>query len=140
MHSEYLFANTKLTNNKFNSNLTNNISNLHQFRISHPLIIIFGQINIILHIILHIINTETDACYEGFLKWLLSCSYNPHKNNIGTHLQAIGKTLDKLSTSYDNIIPLGDFNVEPEEAAMSEFLTFDNKKPLFLQNTSSGCF
>ena len=28
---------------------------------------------------------------------LLSCSYNSHKNNIGTHLQTIGKTLDKLS-------------------------------------------
>ena len=76
-----------------------------------------------MHIILHIINTETDAYYEGFLKWLLSCSYNPHKNNIGTHLKAIGKALDKLSTSYNNIILLGDFNVEPEEATMPEFLS-----------------
>ena len=47
-----------------------------------------------------IIKTETDAYYEGFIieinlrkkKWLLSCSYNSHKNNIDTHLQIIVKT------------------------------------------------
>ena len=45
-----------------------------------------------------IIKTEADAYYEGLFieinfrkKWLLSWSYNPHKNNIGTHhLQTIG--------------------------------------------------
>ena len=60
------------------------------------------------------IKTETDAYHEGFFietnlrrkRWLLSCSYNSHKNSIGTHFQIIGKTLDKLSTSYDNIILL----------------------------------
>ena len=57
----------------------------------------------------NIFKTETDAYYEGFFieinlrkkKSLLSCSYNSHKNNIGTHLQIIGKTLDKLIASYD---------------------------------------
>ena len=49
-------------------------------------------------------------------------SYNLRKNNIGIHLQTIGKTLDKLSTNYDNIILLGDSNVEPYEATMLEFL------------------
>ena len=52
----------------------------------------------------------------------LNCSYNSHKSNIDTLLQTIGKTLDKLSTSYDNITLLGEFNFEPEEAKMSEFL------------------
>ena len=92
-----------------------------------------------------IIKTETDAYHEGFFieinlrkkKWLLSCSYNSHKNNIGTHLQIIGKTLDKLSASYDNIILLGDFNVEPEEAKMSEFLNMYSLKNLVSQKT---CF
>ena len=61
-------------------------------------------------------------------------SHNLHKNNIGIHLQTIGKR-DKLSTSYDNIILLGDPNVDPEEATMSEFLdtyslkTLDSQKP-----------
>ena len=89
-----------------------------------------------------IIKTETDSYYEGFFieinlrkkRWLLSCSYNSHKRNIGTHLQTIGKTLDKLSTSYDNIILLGDFNVEPEEAKMSEFLNIYSLKNLVSQN------
>ena len=92
-----------------------------------------------------IIKTETDPYYEGFFieinlrrkKWLLSCSYNSHKNNIGTHRQIIGKTLDKLSTSYDNIILLDDFNVEPEEAKMSEFLNMSSLKNLVPQKS---CF
>ena len=75
------------------------------------------------NILCKIIKTETDASYEGFFietnlrkKWLLSCSYKPHKNNNGTHLQTISKTLDKLSTSYDDIILYGEFYVKPEEA------------------------
>ena len=90
-----------------------------------------------------IVKTEIDAYYEGFFieinlrkkKWLLSCSYNSHKNNIGTHLEIIGKTLDKLSASYDNIILLGDFNVEPEEAKMSKFLNMYSLKNLVSQKT-----
>ena len=66
-------------------------------------------------------------------KWLLSCSYNSLKNNIGTHLQIIGKTLDTLIASYDNIILLGDFNVEPEEAKISEFLKMYSLKNLVSQ-------
>ena len=46
-----------------------------------------------------IIKAETDAYCKGFIieinlrkkKWLLSCSYNSHKNNIDNHLQFIGK-------------------------------------------------
>ena len=82
-----------------------------------------------------IIKTETDVYHESFFieinlrkkRWLLSCSYNSHKNNIGTHLEIIGKTLDKLSASYDNIILLGDFNVESEEARMTEFLKLEKR-------------
>ena len=92
-----------------------------------------------------IIKNETDAYHESFIieinlrkkKWLLSCSYNSHKNNIGTHLEIIVKTLNKLSASYDNIILLGDFNVEPEEAKMTEFLNIYRLKNLVSQKT---CF
>ena len=65
---------------------------------------------------------------------LLSCSYNSHKNNTVTQLQIIGKTLDKLSTSCDNIIFLGEFNVEPVEAKMSEFLNIQSKKSCLSKN------
>ena len=48
-----------------------------------------------------------------------------------------GKALDKLITSYDNIILLGDFDIEPEEAKMSEFLNMYSLKNLVSKNT---CF
>ena len=31
------------------------------------------------------------------IKWLISCSYNPHKADIKTHLKALGKNLDLQS-------------------------------------------
>ena len=40
-------------------------------------------------------------------KWLLSCSYNPHKSEIMDHLNEIGKHLDSYSSKYDNYIYWG---------------------------------
>ena len=54
-------------------------------------------------------------------KWLLCCSYNPHRRFISNHLIDIGKKLDLLSTNYDNILLLGDFNVEVENNFLKEF-------------------
>ena len=76
-----------------------------------------------------IIKTDCDADFEGiFVKvnsrkknWSLCFSYNPHKSNIANHLESICKTLDKISATYDNLILLGDFNVEPEEESIAEF-------------------
>ena len=48
-------------------------------------------------------------------KWLLGCSYNPHKEKITFHLSKLNTALDKLCRDYENIILLGDFNVEVEE-------------------------
>ena len=48
-------------------------------------------------------------------KWLLCCSYNPKYSQISHHLKEIGKDLDVLTTKYDNIILIGDFNVEPTD-------------------------
>ena len=70
-------------------------------------------------------------------KWLLCCSYNPHKSNIANHLKSICKTLDKLNSTYDSLVLLGDFNAEPEEQSISEFLNHYNLKNLVEQNT---CF
>ena len=60
--------------------------------------------------------------FEGFFveinlrkkKWLLSCSYNPTRKNIVNHEKNIGTRLDQFSATYDNLILIGDFNVEPE--------------------------
>ena len=86
---------------------------------------------------------ENEA-FEGFFveinlrrkKWLRCCSYNPDKNKILSHLHVISKALDDLSKKYDNFILLRDFNKEPEEKNMSNFLNtyhlkiLSNKRPV----------
>ena len=59
-------------------------------------------------------------------KWLLSNpSYlevliTPTNIIFLIHLTVIGKVADDLLASYDNIILLGDFNVEPDETNMQK--------------------
>ena len=97
------------------------------------------------HISSKIIKTDCDAGLEGIFveinlrktKWLLCCSYNPHQVNIVDHLKNICKTLDKLSTTYDSLVLLGNFNAEHEEESIAEFLNLYNLKNLVKQNT---CF
>ena len=54
-------------------------------------------------------------------KWLLNCSYNPHKNNICNHLDVITKTLDTYYGRYKNVVFHGDFNAGTEEIPMKSF-------------------
>ena len=81
--------------------------------------------------------------FEGFFveinwrkkKWLLSCSYNPTRKNIVNHVRNISTGLDQFSATYDKLILLGDFNVEPEEVNMSDFLNIYNLRNLVKQKT-----
>ena len=65
-----------------------------------------------------LLNTETYI--EGLYveinvrkkKWLIGCSYNPHKTFISANLKEIGKNVDTYSSRYDNFILLGDVNTE----------------------------
>ena len=43
--------------------------------------------------------------------------------------------LDQLSATYDNLILIGDFNVEPEEEIMLDFLNLYNLKNLVKEKT-----
>ena len=52
-------------------------------------------------------------------KWLINCSYNPHKNNIGSHLNVITKALDAYYGKYENVVFPGDFNAGIEETTMT---------------------
>ena len=70
-------------------------------------------------------------------KWLLCCSYNPHKSSNANYLKRICKTLNKLNATYVNLFLFGDFNVEPEEESIADFLSLCNLKKLVKQNT---CF
>ena len=57
----------------------------------------------------------------GKKEWLVSCSYNPHRDNISNHLQRISKSLDRYLSQYDHIIIVGDFNTEIRENSMNAF-------------------
>ena len=70
-------------------------------------------------------------------KWLLFAGYNPQKANAPIFFQNVGKSMDKLISQYDNIILIGDFNVEPHETSLSEFCEIHNLKNLVMEPT---CF
>ena len=88
---------------------------------------------------------ESKMKIEGFFvelnlrrkKWLLCCSYNPKYSQISHHLEEIGKDLDILSSNYENILLLGDFNTEPSDTALSNFCEIYNLKNLIKDKT---CF
>ena len=63
-------------------------------------------------------------------KWLIGGSYNPSKSTTLDHTNYLSKCLDYFSTSYDNIIILGDFNCEPSEPAIIDFCDIYNLKNL----------
>ena len=67
-------------------------------------------------------------------KWLINCSYNPHKNNTGSHLNVITKTLDTYYGKYENVVFLGDFNAEVEETTMKSFCESYNLTNLIKQH------
>ena len=68
-------------------------------------------------------------------KWLLCCSYNPHRNNIKNHLEILGRNLDLYSSLYENIIVLGDFNVETTDPSMEDFCVRYNLNSLIKDPT-----
>ena len=59
---------------------------------------------------------------------MVFCSFNSNKNKILPLLHIISNDVDDLSKKYDNIILLGDFNIEPKETNMSNFLNTYNLK------------
>ena len=73
--------------------------------------------------------------------WLLNCSYNPYKNNIGNHLKALSDFLDSHPSTYEKVLILGDFNVEVDDQNMKTFcdsysLTNLIKQPTYYKNPS----
>ena len=73
----------------------------------------------------------------GKKKWLLCCSYNPHKNNISNHLYDLNKGLDVCLKHYDNLLILGDRNSELKDSCLNDFSKVNNLKSLSKEPT---CF
>ena len=84
-------------------------------------------------------------CVESFFveinlhkkKWLVNCSYNPHKSNIINHLNIISRSLDIHSTKYENIVFLSDFNACVDDEALQTFCKSYSFNSLIKQPT---CF
>ena len=55
------------------------------------------------------------------IKWLVICSYNPHKNYISNHLENLSKVLNRNLSYYERFLCIGDFNSEVTEFAMKIF-------------------
>ena len=75
-------------------------------------------------------------------KFLIFGAYNPHKDKISYFLDHVGKELDKLLPSYENIMLLGDFNSTMAEKDMDDFCqiyNFENliKGPTCFKNPSN---
>ena len=51
-------------------------------------------------------------------KWLLNGSYNPNKSQISHHLECLNSLLDKHSKKYENLVFIGDFNVNTSDSSM----------------------
>ena len=70
-------------------------------------------------------------------KWLINCSYNPRKNNIGSHPNVISKTLDTYYGKYEKVVFLGDFHAGIKETTMKSFCVSYNLTNFIKQPT---CF
>ena len=57
---------------------------------------------------------------------------NTYKEKVASEIFKLSNALEKNCTNYENIVLLGDFNVEAEEKNMSEFISVYNLVKLVL--------
>ena len=69
--------------------------------------------------------------------WLLCCSYNPNKLQIASHIQEISNGIDAYCRKYENILILGDFNVDVKKVSLHLFC---NQYKLKLLNKDPTCY
>ena len=53
-------------------------------------------------------------------KWLLTCSYNPHRNSTKEHIRLVSCWIDQNIRRYEKIL-MGNCNAEVTEISMQEF-------------------
>ena len=69
--------------------------------------------------------------------WLLCCSYNPSKLQIASHVQEISNGIDAYCKKYENILIMGDFNVDVKEVSLHLFC---NQYKLKSLNKDPTCY
>ena len=70
-------------------------------------------------------------------KWFLNCSYNPSKSNIITHLEHLRRSLELHSANYDNLLLIGDFNVNTSELKVKDFCNMKDFFPTCFKNSET---
>ena len=71
----------------------------------------------------------------GRIKWFLMGGYNPKKEKIYYFLSHASKVIDKFMGNYENMIILGDLNVETLEVIMKDFCEMYNFRNLINEPT-----
>ena len=56
----------------------------------------------------------------------LGCSYNPNKHNISKHIETLSRSIDLLSSNYENVLLTGDFNAGLDNAVLKDFCNLYN--------------
>ena len=69
--------------------------------------------------------------------WLLYCSYNPSKPQIASHIQEISNGIDAYCKKYENVLIMGDFNVDVKEVSLHLFCNQYKSKSL---NKGPTCY
>ena len=89
----------------------------------------------------YIIKNQTEAFFvEIRIRnsiWLLCCSYNPGKLQIASHIQEISNGIDAYCKKYENILIMGDFNVDVKEVSLHLFC---NQYKLKSLNKDPTCY
>ena len=70
-------------------------------------------------------------------KWLVISIYRPPLQNSEYFLNSLTKIIDYFANSYDNQLILGDFNLEPTDAALMGFLDSSRLTNLIKTSTCS---
>ena len=68
-------------------------------------------------------------------KWVISCSYNPHKNDISKHIEILTKNLDIYSSQHKSNIIIGYLNVGVSDPHMNDFWNAYNFSSLIKKPT-----
>ena len=64
-------------------------------------------------------------CTELYIrkqKWIILGIYHPPNQNEDYFLNELGKVIDLYSQNYENMIIMGDFNMEPQTKQMEDFI------------------